>query len=377
MDNNFNKKNKFIENHDIHINKQPFYDQYRDVNMNDIVKDNYNSKNKTSLELKNTLDPFDYELSYCNKIKKDVKGQEEFVYYSPYDQGPGRGFGNLNINNTIRNSESSRASSEDFKLQRESEIIDRFQFIDNRYTNPKNVVFPFPRSGENTRKNESADDQTLFGDNINKYNFNSDELNIKKFDPNKKSNNSESLAILRSKNSNTLRSLESDPQQNYYNISKKSNNNESLAHLRSQNSNAQNYETKNSNIRDSLAFVRSNNSQDSLENKQSGELDYPQHSIFYNNSMRTLVSEVIMKDTTSEPYLSVQEPNNELISNLEKKNQEQREKQENYIKKLAYVDSVINKLKLQYGTDLTKEIISQYLINNPPEKYIASNNSLF
>ena len=63
--------------------------------------------------------------------------------------------------------------------------------------------------------------------------------------------------------------------------------------------------------------------------------------------------------------------------NLPVANKEQREKQENYIKKLAYVDSVINKLKLQYGTDLTKEIISQYLINNPPEKYIASNNSLF
>lgn len=295
MEKNFNKKNKFIENTfsenfslnggvDMHINKQPFYDNLRDVNMNDIVKNNYNTRNKSQLELKDTLDPYDYELPYNNAIKKDIKGQEEFVYYSPYDQGPGRGFGNLNVNNTIRNSESSRLSSEDFKLYRESEIIDRFDFIDNRYTNPKNVVFPFPRSGEMTRKNELDDEQTLFADNINKYNFNT-ELTKQKY----------SVPV----------------------------------------------------------------SNSSLIESNIPEIDYSNINLSNESKSGYIMSEA-------------PKPNNNLIVDINNKNEEQRRKQEIYMKKLKYVESVIAKLKLQYGASLTKEMISEYITNNPPEKYIAS-----
>ena len=270
MDNNFKKKTKFIENSffldkcDNNI-KQPFY-------VNDLIKNNYNVKNKTSLELKNTLDPYDYDLPYCNKIK----GEEEFVYYSPYDQGPGRGFGNLNVNNKIRKSESSRDSTVDFKLYRESEIIDRFEFIDDRYTNPNNLVLPFPRSGETTRKNEH-DDQSLFSNNINKYNFNS--------------NHPDDFQNITN-------------HQVDYNIQ----NNESY----------QDY---------------------NIQNNESYQADYN----FQNN----------------------------LIANIENQNKSEQQKQINYKKKLIYIESVINKLKIQYENNLTKEIISQYLVDNPPEKYIS------
>jgi hypothetical protein len=152
MDNNFKKKNKFVENLNIEYNKQPFYEMKNYVNMNEFKKNNFNNKNKSEIELSKTLDPFDYNVPYFNRIKKDSKGDVEYVYYTPYNQGPGRGFGNLNVNNFIYKKEQSRNNTDDFKLHREAVVIDRFQFLDNRYSNPNNVVFPFPRSGEMTRK---------------------------------------------------------------------------------------------------------------------------------------------------------------------------------------------------------------------------------
>lgn len=296
MENNFNKKNKFVENKfsenysldcgvDMQINKQPFYDNLKDVNMNDVIKNNYNTRNKSQLALKDTLDPYNYELPYNNTIKKDIKGQEEFIYYSPYDQGPGRGFGNLNVNNTIRYSEPSRASSEDFKMYRESEILDRFDFIDNRFTNPKNVVFPFPRSGEMTRKNMPDDDQL---DSINKYNF-----------------------------SNQNKKIYSTP---------------------------------------------------------ASEIDYSSNIIYedknYISKPKPKYNFRPKGSASVSPFS--EEPNTKLINEINSQNEDQRKKQQIYLKKLEYVESVIKKLKLQYGNNLTKEIISQYLENNPPEKYIAS-----
>jgi hypothetical protein len=166
-----NKKNKFIENNNNKLNKQPYYEQINNNNcIHNIIKDNYNSKTKSALELTDNLDPYNYNLSYENKIKKDLKGEDSFIYYSPYNQGPGRGFGNLQINNIIRKSESSRYDNEDFKLFRESEIHNRFDFLDNRFSNPTNLVFPFPRSGENTRK--AANTLLENSQNINEYNFN-------------------------------------------------------------------------------------------------------------------------------------------------------------------------------------------------------------
>jgi hypothetical protein len=183
------KKNKFIENVDMKYNKQPFYDidnANSGSNINDILKDTFNSKNKSSLELKDRLDPFDYEINYFNKIKKDLKGQE-FIYYSPYDQGPGRGFGNLNINNNIRNSESSRKTNEDFKLFRESEIVDRFDFLDNRFVNVKNIVFPYARTGIQSRKTSDDDKEIDFSSEITDYNFNKPK--IEQLIKNKNTNN--------------------------------------------------------------------------------------------------------------------------------------------------------------------------------------------
>lgn len=145
MTNNI-KKNKFIENFDNQFNKQPFFEiENCNVNINDLTKENFNSKNKLSVQQKDNMDPFDYDINYINK--KNFKGQQ-FIYYSAYNQQPGRGFGNLNVNNNIRFGEASRSDTDNFKLFRESELLDRFDFVDNM-----NHVSPFhSRIGNNTRK---------------------------------------------------------------------------------------------------------------------------------------------------------------------------------------------------------------------------------
>jgi hypothetical protein len=68
------------------------------------------------------------------------------------DVGAGRGFGNLNVSNDIRNGEDSRLQNHKFKKIKEAEVIDRFEFLDKDIQNPHNLILPFPRGGEITRK---------------------------------------------------------------------------------------------------------------------------------------------------------------------------------------------------------------------------------
>jgi len=119
------KKTKFIDTTNIEYNKQPFY--HIDPNYNsqiNLLKDNYNYK------------------------EKNINENEIFFDYKPLlNLEPGRGFGNLNVNNEIRNGKSSRSDIEDFKLNRESDLTNRFNIIDTRYLNSYNTILPFPISG--------------------------------------------------------------------------------------------------------------------------------------------------------------------------------------------------------------------------------------
>ncbi len=167
MNNNFVKKNKFISNDNLDYNKQPYYGIESDTNAQfDEIKSNYNNREKTQMVLSSTLNPYDYDLDVKNNIQDKEKKENDYMYFTPYDQGPGRGFGNASVNNSIRLGENGRNDTQLFKSHRESEIVDRFQFIDNRFNNPNNLVFPFPRSGETTRKVNSFSNA---GDFINNY----------------------------------------------------------------------------------------------------------------------------------------------------------------------------------------------------------------
>jgi hypothetical protein len=165
MDNNLKKKNKFVNNFNNEYNKQPYYYVPVNDNRQDQIKTNYNTKSKISMELNQHFDPYNYDLNYSNKINTN---NQQFTYYAPYNQGPGRGFGNLSINNDIRNGSQSRQHADQFKVIRGSDTVDRFDYIDNRYSNPNNLVLPFPRSGETTRKlTETLSEEK----NIIDYNF--------------------------------------------------------------------------------------------------------------------------------------------------------------------------------------------------------------
>ena len=166
MNKKFEKKNKFVSNTCLdNYNKQPYYSINSNTNVQfDEMKSNYNNKEKTQMILSSNLNPYDYELDFKNNIKD--KEKNNYMYFTPYDQGPGRGFGNLSVNNSIRLGENGRNDTQTFKSYRESEIINRFQFIDNRFNNPDNLVFPFSRSGDNTRKMNSFSNASEF---INDY----------------------------------------------------------------------------------------------------------------------------------------------------------------------------------------------------------------
>ena len=145
------KKNKFVDTNYYDFNKQPFYEVNKNGNSQiNLIKDNYNCKEKIQITLKDNLDPYNYNLNYYDSIKRIFT--EENNYLQLLNQEPGRGFGNLNINNEIRIGDEGRIDTQDFKNYRESEINDRFDFIDNRFINPQNLVLPFPRSGIHTRK---------------------------------------------------------------------------------------------------------------------------------------------------------------------------------------------------------------------------------
>ena len=72
-----NKKNKFIENKNNELNKQPYFDQTTNDCIKDIIKDNYSSKNKSSIELTDNLNPFiNYFWTFLKQIGFwDVWGQ--------------------------------------------------------------------------------------------------------------------------------------------------------------------------------------------------------------------------------------------------------------------------------------------------------------
>ena len=58
-----------------------------------------------------------------NKNKRNSEIYER-LYYNPGDIGPGRGFGNLNVSNEIRQGEQTRTETKEFKQKKEAEQMD-------------------------------------------------------------------------------------------------------------------------------------------------------------------------------------------------------------------------------------------------------------
>ena len=117
-----------------------------------------NSKKKTNIKLNDRIHPKDFNVSLKSEKEKE-KDNKMFTYGN--DFGPGRGFGNPNISNDIRNGQSTRLDNNDFFKHQESILNERTDYITRNYQNPNNLILPFPRGGELTRKSIKEDSNKL------------------------------------------------------------------------------------------------------------------------------------------------------------------------------------------------------------------------
>ena len=112
--------------------------------------------------------------SYNTPLKiSEINIRKQFTNYHGHHTGPGKGFGNLSISNNIRQGSSTRLDNTEIKIKKETQINERFDLIDKNFQNPHNLILPFARGGEITRKSlkeESSEENT--SDQINKYRFN-------------------------------------------------------------------------------------------------------------------------------------------------------------------------------------------------------------
>ncbi len=130
--NKFNYKNKFNTNYDPTENSPGYYKIEKDKS--------------ESIGVENKLQ---FNKHRDNKVLDRVN-----FYYTNSIVGPGRGFGNLEISNNIRNSNSSRVDNKEFKELRESsQLFDyQFQYLDRNFQDPDHIVMSIPRGGNTTRE---------------------------------------------------------------------------------------------------------------------------------------------------------------------------------------------------------------------------------
>jgi hypothetical protein len=109
-----------------------------------------------------------------NKYKDNKELDRVDFYYTNSSVGPGHGFGNLNISNDIRNGNSSRIDTKEFKEIRESnQLFDyQFQYLDRNFQDPDHIVMPFPRGGNTTREKTQLFVNINSDPNVQKIDFN-------------------------------------------------------------------------------------------------------------------------------------------------------------------------------------------------------------
>ena len=180
-------------------NKKPkFYDQFEirgtdsnktSINMSvDVESDLIKPSNSDSC-LKNSYEYENLDQSNYNTLLKasNLNIRQQFSNYHGHHIGPGKGFGNLNISNDIRYGSSTRLENNEAKLKLEENINSRYDLIDKDFQNPNNLILPFSRGGENTRKSSknntinTTQDSEIYND-INPINQNEDNFSNAQFE---------------------------------------------------------------------------------------------------------------------------------------------------------------------------------------------------
>ena len=149
------KKVKFVdtENKKFYCDTPGFWQYERKWDVIDtesnLLEAGVGTKTKAKIEMTGHLHPNNYEIPVANVVQtKD----DNSIYFSGYDTGPGRGFGNLNISNNIRTGDFTRGYTKIYKAEKESQLLDRWEFIDDRYAKSDHLVMEIPRGGDSTRK---------------------------------------------------------------------------------------------------------------------------------------------------------------------------------------------------------------------------------
>ena len=119
--------------------------------------------------------------SYNTPLKiSEINIKKQFGNYYGHHIGPGKGFGNLNISNDIRHGSSTRLDNFENKINKEKVVNERFDYIDKDFQNPNNLILPFARGGEVTRKSLKADKFEIDDDNsidkLNSFNMFGEEI---------------------------------------------------------------------------------------------------------------------------------------------------------------------------------------------------------
>lgn len=104
---------------------------------------------KTQVGMVEDLHPNNYAIPVGNTV---ATANDEAFYYTGYFTGPGQGFGNLNVSNEIRIGDYTRTETKNFKATKESEVLERWEYIDERYATPDHLIMDIPRGGETSRK---------------------------------------------------------------------------------------------------------------------------------------------------------------------------------------------------------------------------------
>ena len=119
------------------------YSSKIDYGINEHLSNIDDSVNKESLLIKSSL-------SSNKKSEKEEILSKEITYGAFF--GDKKGQNNQDVDNFLRNGESSRLSNNEYLLNRESSLNERSEFLNKNFQDPKNIVLPFPRGGEITRQ---------------------------------------------------------------------------------------------------------------------------------------------------------------------------------------------------------------------------------
>ena len=122
------------------------------------------TNDKTQVVLKEDLDPYNYNIDYKDGLKRNQnQNQKTDFYYNNKNVGPGRGFGNLNISNDIRNGDASRNDTQVNNEKQEGlQMFDyKFQYLNKDFQDPNHIVMSIPRGGVQTRKQKQLSVDTM------------------------------------------------------------------------------------------------------------------------------------------------------------------------------------------------------------------------